>query len=275
MTDLDHPPALPPPGEPRLVEAGLRRGPEQFQLALVLALAFVLNFVLGSILELLHLRWGLVLSEALFIAGPAILALRLFYLDPRAILPLRRPSVAALAATLLGTAGLNHLLSLAGDWQESFFPTPEALRSFFEAQFLYRGPVDFALLIVVFAIVPAICEEALFRGFVLAGFARIFESGPAGITLTALVFAVFHLDPWRFVGLFVLGLFLGFLVRATGSLLPAILGHAVNNTLSIAQVALGRDAGHAAGAHWSAAAAGGCVVAAVVVLRARRSDRML
>jgi membrane protease YdiL (CAAX protease family) len=275
MADLNPPSVTSTASDPRPPEPALRKGPEQLQLALILALAFVLNLVLGSILELLHLRWGLILSQTLFIAGPAILALRLFYLDPRAVLPVRRPSLAAVGATLVGTAGLNHLLNLAGEWQERFFPTPEAIRSFFEAQFIYRGPVDFVLLIIVFAIVPAICEETLFRGFVLAGFARIFESGPIGITLTALVFAVFHLDPWRFIGVFLLGLFLGFLARATGSLLPSMLCHAMNNVLSISQVALSRDASGTVGTLWSVAAAGGCVALAVVLLRPGRPTRML
>src|SRR6266446_4235730 len=132
MADLNPPTVTSTLSDPRPLEPALRKGPEQFQLALILALAFVLNLVLGSILELLHLRWGLILSQTLFIAGPAILALRLFYLDPRAVLPIRRPSLAALGATLVGTAGLNHLLNLAGEWQERFFPTPEAIRSFFE-----------------------------------------------------------------------------------------------------------------------------------------------
>ncbi len=238
-------------------------------MALILVLAFVLNLVFGTVLELLHLRWGLVLSQMLFIAAPVLVGLRLFYLDPRAILPLRRPSLLVLGATLLGTAGLNHLLNLAGSWQERFFPMPETIRSFFESQFVYRGPLDFTLLLMAFAIVPAICEEALFRGFVQAGFVQIFESPPVGILLTSLVFAAFHLDPWRFGGVLVLGLFLGFLAHRTGSLLPAILCHGLNNVLSIAQAAFSGDDTGSEGTLWSVAASLALVAISVALLRRR------
>ena len=50
-------------------------------MALILILAFLLNLVFGTLLELFNLRWGLVFSQALFIAGPVFVALRLFYLD--------------------------------------------------------------------------------------------------------------------------------------------------------------------------------------------------
>ena len=151
------------------------------------------------------------------------------------------------------------------------FPTPEAVRAFFETQFVYRGPLDFALLLVAFAIVPAICEEILFRGFVQAGFIRIFESVPAGIALTALVFAVFHLDPWRFGGVLILGLFLGFLAHRSGSLVPPVVAHALNNTLSIVLTAATGRSDAEDGEAWMLVAALAFVAVALGLLWPRHS----
>ena len=232
MSDGDAPPLAPAP-PPGASARRLRRAPEQREMALILGLAFFLNLFPGSLLQWLHFRWGLLLTQTLFIAGPAVLAIRWFYLDGRVVLRLRRPSLAALGGTALATAGLNHLLNLAGAWQDRVFPMPEALRVLWEGLLAYHGPRDFALLILLFGVVPAICEEILFRGFLQAGFVQVLESPAKGIALTALVFAGFHLDPWRFPTLLVLSLFLGYLAHATGSLAPPILAHALNNVMSI------------------------------------------
>ncbi len=239
-------------------------------MALVAGLAFFLYYTVGTALEVRTFRWGLIISEILFIAGPVLLAVRWFYLDSRSILPVRRPAARALLATAVGIAGMNHLLSVASALQESVFPTPEWIRLFFEKELVYRGPGDFAFVLVVFAVVPAICEEILFRGFLQAGLVRAFESAPVGIGLTALVFAAFHLDPWRFAGVLALGLFLGWLAHRTGSLTLPIVGHALNNTLSVAETALSGSATEAAGSIWTVLGAAFLVTAAIWLIRRPR-----
>lgn len=268
MSDGAAPPPVPqPPAGLRPVRS-LRRAPEQREMALIVGLAFFLNLFPGSLLQWLHFRWGLLLTQTLFIAGPALLAIRWFYLDGKAVLPLRRPGAAALAGTILSTAGLNHLLNLAGAWQERVFPMPEMLRALWEGLLAYRGPRDFTLLLVLFGVVPAICEEILFRGFLQSGFVQVLESPAKGIVVTALVFSAFHLDPWRFPTLLVLSLFLGFLAHATGSLVPPIVAHALNNVLSIALVDSNVSGpGALPGTPMSAAAALALMVAGLLLLR--------
>jgi membrane protease YdiL (CAAX protease family) len=211
MFDRPEPPAGSAAPVARVRLRPLRGAPEQREMVLILGLAFFLNLFPGTFLQILNTRWGLVITQTAFIAGPVLLALRWFYLDRRAVLPLRRPALDILAATALGTVGLNHLLTIAGAWQERLFPTPDSLRAFFINLFVYDGPVDYALLLVVFAVVPAICEEILFRGFLQTGLVRLLESPSRGIAASSLVFALFHLDPWRFAGILVLGAFLGYL----------------------------------------------------------------
>jgi membrane protease YdiL (CAAX protease family) len=263
------PPVL-PDGTPRAA-GDLRRAPDLREMALIAGLAFFLNIFPGSVLQIAHLRWGLLVTQTVFIAGPVLLALRWFYLDPETTLALRRPPRPAWAAAGLGILGLNHLLTVAGAWQEGFFPMPEEWKVFYEAMLTYRGPLDFAWLLVAFAAVPAVCEEILFRGFLQSGLVRLLGSAPRGIAVTALVFAVFHLDPWRFFGILVLGLFLGLLVHRSGSLLPAIGGHCLNNVLSIAGTALA--AGPATEPGHPAAAAAVAMTAAALWILLRRPRR--
>jgi membrane protease YdiL (CAAX protease family) len=221
-----------PPTRPGPLQS-LRQAPEQREMVLIAGLAFFLNLFPGTLLQYLNLRWGLVITQGLFIAGPPLLAARWFFLDRRSLFPLRRPAATTLIATVLGTVALNCLLTLAAAWQERIVPTPEPFRRFYEAMLEYRGRGDFLVMLVVFAVIPAACEEVLFRGFLQRGFVRLFESAPRGILAGALVFAAFHLNPFIFPAVLVLGAYLGFLVHRTESLIPAILGHGVNNCLSI------------------------------------------
>jgi sodium transport system permease protein len=247
----------------------LRRAPERREVALLLGIILLLN-IPGGMLQLANLRFGLLVTQLGFIAAPVFLAIRVFYLDGRAILPLRRPRASDLCGAVLGTAGMNHVLNYAVLWQDRFFPLPGLWKTLFEDLASFDGPGEFLVLLVVVAVVPSVCEEILFRGFVHAGLLREFESAPKAIVAGAVVFAGFHLNPWRFSVLLVIGLFLGFLVHRTGSLLPAMLAHALNNGLSLGLAGL--DAGSQAvllHSSWVHVASAACLAGAALLLRPR------
>ncbi|MFM8892255.1 MAG: type II CAAX prenyl endopeptidase Rce1 family protein, partial [Planctomycetia bacterium] len=92
------------------------------------------------------------------------------------------------------------------------------------------------------ALVPAVCEELLFRGWVqsalMGEWPRRGRAG-AAILLQAACFAIFHLLPERMPQTFALGLVTGILVVATRSLLPAIVCHAAHNSMPLVLVWLG------------------------------------
>jgi len=82
--------------------------------------------------------------------------------------------------------------------------------------------------LLVLAVVPAICEEILVRGAIARGLAGRF--GPvAGVLLSSGYFALLHLSLARALPTLVLGGFLAAIVLRTGSLVPAIFIHALNN----------------------------------------------
>ena len=93
--------------------------------------------------------------------------------------------------------------------------------------------------LVAGALLPGICEEALFRGSILGVLER---KGPTkAIVITALLFAFFHINPWNFVGPLVLGLGLGFVVVRSQSIIPAMVWHASTNAMALTILAK-RDA---------------------------------
>lgn len=86
------------------------------------------------------------------------------------------------------------------------------------------------------------CEEFAFRGFLQSIFSRRL-GGVKAILLTAFLFAFMHLDPWSFAGVFLLGLFLGYLTLLTGNLWVAILVHTFSNALSFSIAFFSPDVG--------------------------------
>lgn len=81
--------------------------------------------------------------------------------------------------------------------------------------------------IVVLALIPAICEEFLYRGIIFNGLRKF---GPIGsIFLSALMFALAHGSAMQFFYQFILGLVLAAIVYKTGSIIASMIAHFVNN----------------------------------------------
>jgi sodium transport system permease protein len=88
-------------------------------------------------------------------------------------------------------------------------------------------------------VLPAVCEELAFRGFILGGLRRRF--GPwMAIAISSFLFALYHFNVFQFVPTFLLGVVLGLLALRSGSVLPSMLFHLLHNGLLVAAVVLER-----------------------------------
>jgi membrane protease YdiL (CAAX protease family) len=76
-----------------------------------------------------------------------------------------------------------------------------------------------------------ILEEILFRGIILDGFLIRYKPGKA-IFWSALLFGLFHMNPWQFFPAFITGMLLGYIYLKTRSLLPVIFIHIIINSFS-------------------------------------------
>jgi len=86
--------------------------------------------------------------------------------------------------------------------------------------------------LLVIAVLPAICEEILFRGVLLRGLASRFHA-PVAIGISAAVFSIYHLNTVQMIPTFVLGLALGTIALRAGSALPTMVAHLLNNTVAL------------------------------------------
>jgi membrane protease YdiL (CAAX protease family) len=108
-------------------------------------------------------------------------------------------------------------------------PMPDFLQSIFASMTVDQGLI---LSIVLIIIIPGFMEELLCRGVILDGLRENYSPVKA-IVVSALLFGLVHLNPWQFVGAFLIGLFSAWICLNTNSIWPSIYIHLFNNLLSL------------------------------------------
>jgi len=84
-------------------------------------------------------------------------------------------------------------------------------------------------------IIAPFVEESIFRGIIMHGFMRNYPAVIA-VFVSALFFALFHLNPWQFSATFLLGLLLGTIMVITRNIFACMAGHAINNFLVLISI---------------------------------------
>jgi sodium transport system permease protein len=213
-------------------------GPTPGHAVALYAVACVLLFFLFVPLQSWRLGPGLLLSEWVGLGGLVWVYARGRGQPLARVLRLRTPSASALAgAILIGASGWL-VIGLAAEW---ILPAPkEVVESLRRAVAPPAGGRGLLATLFLMALTPAICEEALFRGPILRGLRSRFSPLWAAV-LTGLLFGIFHLDPWRILPTALLGMALSGIALASGSIVPAMAAHFVNNACLIVLARLGAD----------------------------------
>ncbi len=137
------------------------------------------------------------------------------------------PLLAIPAVELLTDA--NHLLP-ATEWMRSLETRLEQST----LQMLYvQSPTRFLLNVLVVALVPAIAEEFFFRGALQHILLRVTRRPHFAIWLTAIAFALLHMQLLSLLPRILLGAALGYIYHYSRSLLASIAGHFANNFLAV------------------------------------------
>lgn len=115
----------------------------------------------------------------------------------------------------------------------SLIPVPESLvqmqfdQTKMIRQFLQTEGV-LALGLFHIALVPSVAEELFFRGYLMRAFEKS-KGVMVGLAASSILFGLFHLQLQNVMPLTLLGFLLAVLTWRSGSLLPAILAHFINN----------------------------------------------
>ncbi len=126
--------------------------------------------------------------------------------------------------------GTHILLSEIDNFTRIFLPVPDLVENVFEG--LVTAPTSVWGSILALVVVAPITEELLFRGLILRGFLAQY-SVRKSVFVSALLFALIHLNPWQFAGAFVVGLIFAWWFVETRSLLPCLFGHALFNAIPL------------------------------------------
>ena len=126
--------------------------------------------------------------------------------------------------------GVANLANLAGALINRLTGSPAT------SEMLPSGGPELLMQVLALCVMPAIAEELLFRG-AFQGLMRPCGSA-AAIFAPALLFGVLHLDLAQGLTAFACGVFLGWLAERSGSILPGMLLHLVNNALAFLTIYL-------------------------------------
>jgi membrane protease YdiL (CAAX protease family) len=139
---------------------------------------------------------------------------------------------------LITLFGLQFFMNEISIHVDKLLPPPSWFMELFNKIF----DSDFGIWGGIFRVVilAPIVEELIFRGIIFSGFQRNYHAFWA-IFFSALLFALFHLNPWQLGPTFLLGLILGWVRLQTGSLLAAIFTHALHNGMVFLTVYLKTD----------------------------------
>lgn len=129
--------------------------------------------------------------------------------------------------------GAHNYLDEVNIWVAKVMPPPMWFWELFNR--VFEGDYGLMGVFLKVSVVAPIVEELIFRGLIFNGFRRNYN-GFVAVIMSALLFSLFHLNPWQMPATFVLGLLLGWLMLRTNNILVAILGHSINNTLVLLAV---------------------------------------
>ena len=94
-----------------------------------------------------------------------------------------------------------------------------------------KTPLNVILTILTVAVIPAVCEEFLFRGLVLNSAKWLGDV--KSVLISAGFFCIYHMSPYQTAYQFVMGVLYGIVALKANSVLPTVIMHFLNNLLVI------------------------------------------
>lgn len=166
------------------------------------------------------------------ILAPALLMATMMTTSLRKSLRIRMPHWTTLPMAVLLGVTLHPLYVMLASWINYTYPISEQAAAAMKPFTDQISAAPWITVLVLLALVPAICEELAFRGFIFGGLVR--EKGRLrAVVVTAIMFGISHGVLQQSIAATIMGVLLGFVALRTGSVLPGLLIHFTNNALSV------------------------------------------
>lgn len=194
---------------------------------------FFVQFVAGSaVVDWNSIVTSTVVVQVGLILTPCLLMATFLTRSLRTALRLHRTqSTHVAAAVLLGFALHPTYLALGKGISQIYKIGDETATVLQYFQSLVMAQPLWSLLLLM-AVLPAVCEELAFRGFIFGGLLR-HGGAVRAIVVSALLFGFTHPVLQQSMAACLMGLMLGLIAWRTGGVLCTMIVHAINNTLSL------------------------------------------
>jgi sodium transport system permease protein len=214
-------------------------------------LILLIRFFTGIVLPMPTTTEGVMVMQAVtliaFVAAPALFMTVVLTRSPRKTLSLYWPRWQAIPAVILLAVSVHPLAMLLHQILASLYPVDAKSLEAVMAPF---AAISFGWMIVILALLPAICEEITFRGFVLSGLRETGHPWRA-ILVSSVFFGLAHAFLiQQTISAMIFGVLLGYLAVRSGSLLCTILFHFIHNSLMFGIGTFGKEAVTHEWTHW-------------------------
>lgn len=184
---------------------------------------------IGSLLQVKLGFLGIALTQGVVIAIPLLFG---WYIktDFKKALSLNRPKLTHTIGAVVLWVGMFFFIQ--GLTSIILIFAPEMLELNEELAKVINHP-NFLINIFVVAMLPAVCEEILFRGMIYKGLENEGRHPRRAIILSGILFGIMHLDFFRMLPTALLGIGLAYIVYTSGSIFLAMLVHFLNNGIVV------------------------------------------
>lgn len=197
-------------------------------ISIFIAVLFVLIYV-ASPLQLHFGILGFVVTEVIILFF-GLTPIFFYRLKLHEVLPFKPTSLRQIIGTLLLWCGSYIIILLVSLILIYIFPN--GMSSTNNAIVDFYSNLSYPLALVVIAVLPAVCEEVLHRGFIQYTFNKVKNKWIIILSI-GIIFGLFHLDPYRFLPTTILGIVLAYIMVETKNILLPMLFHFVNNAVSV------------------------------------------
>ena len=177
---------------------------------------------------------GLVITELAFLAMAVVYCL-IRKVKIKEVFPIRKPKVREVIGCILLVLGSFPLSLITVAITATVFPASKSEVT--ELSTFIYGNLNYPMAVLIVALLPAICEEAIHRGAILSNF-RGLKHDWLIVLIMGLLFGINHMSVLRFLATTLLGLIFSYVLVKKNNLLLTMIMHFTNNMISVSMAYL-------------------------------------
>ena len=198
--------------------------------ALIYTISLIALIYIGSFMQLYWGTIGLIATEVMILLIPVLYAIYI-KADIKNTFSLRMIKIRYILGSIIVWFGGYLIINITTQNLLSLFPEGADVLQAVNSSVMMDS---FIASLVVVALIPAICEEVLFRGFLLSSFkGKSKKSKIWAIIIVGILFGIMHLNFIRIVPTAMLGILFAYSALVTQSIWTSVFMHFLNNGFSV------------------------------------------